>query len=273
MNKDSIIILPWKECLSRSFAYVLLNLKLIFMIIALGVLLTGYEALFGTPLFCSLTMAENCATTQGAYIGVVALTTLFSVYVMTSFSRFIILKDEPRPFSFRFGSRELRVLGYQLLIDVIPGVIVGQVIGILTAYVNMYQDIMLKHLLLIVLIAILAAMIMLSRFSLVLSGAAVENRNMTLKKSFEITRGNSNKIFWGSIVMTLPIIFLMTVLGMAGNIAGESLVLRLIFSAVFLVLIFLNVAVKMSFNAHLYQYFVYFDNKRTEDAEARALEE
>ena len=73
--------------------------------------------------------------------------------------------------------------------------------------------------------------------------------------------------------MTLPIIFLMTALGLAGNIAGESLALRLVFSAVFLLLIFLNVAVKMSFNAHLYQYFVYFDNKRTEDAEARALEE
>ena len=96
---------------------------------------------------------------------------------------------------------------------------------------------------------------------------------MKLKKSFEITKGNSNKIFWGYIVMSLPIIFLMTLLGVAGNLVADSLPLRLCFSAVFLLLIYLNVAVKMSFNAHLYQYFVYFDNKRTEDAEVKALEE
>lgn len=273
MNKENIIILPWQECLSRSFGYFLVNLKTVFSIIILGVLIAGYEAVAGTPLFCSLTQTENCTATQGAYIGVVALTTLFSVYVMVAFARFIILKDTPRPFALRFGGREIKVLGYQLLIDVIPGVIFGQIIGIMAAHINIYQDVMSKQIFLLVLVAILIAMIMLSRLSLVLSAAAVDNENMTLKKSFEVTRGNSNKIFWGNIVITLPIIVLMTVLGFVSNIAADSLVLRLIFSGIFLILIFLNVAVKMSFNAHLYQYFVYFDNKRTEDAEARALDE
>ena len=273
MNKEAIIVLPWLECLNRSFGYFLVNLKTVLAIVVLGLLVVAYEALTETPLFCSMAQIENCTAAPSAYMGVVALTTLFSAYVMVAFARFVILKDRPRPFAFRFGVRELKVLGYQLAIDVIPGVIFGQILGAMVFYMGRHQDIWSKQLFLLVMIGILAAMIMLSRLSLVLSGAAVDNENMSLKKSFEITKGNSNKIFWGYIVMSLPIIFLMTLLGVAGDMVADNLALRLIFSAVFLLLIYLNVAVKMSFNAHLYQYFVYFDNKRTEDAEVKALEE
>lgn len=139
MNKEAIIVLPWLECLNRSFGYFLINLKTVLAIVVLGLLVVAYEALTETPLFCSMAQIENCTAAPSAYMGVVALTTLFSAYVMVAFARFVILKDRPRPFAFRFGVRELKVLGYQLAIDVIPWRYLRTNLGAMVFYMGRHQ--------------------------------------------------------------------------------------------------------------------------------------
>lgn len=107
-----------------------------------------------------------------------------------------------------------------------------------------------------------------SRLFLVFPAIAVDDRKMTLKASFKLAEGNANKIFWGQILMTLPVVLLMALLSIIFKLIGsDGYVVRFVFVLLVFALSFLDSCFKASFFAHIYQYFTFYRDKAEENKE------
>ena len=248
--------LPFWECLRRSFFCVFKNFNALIKIASVWSLLLLYEIFAGFPSLCGL-KEGGCPGERLQNISVV-MVSLASVAVAVAFSRLIILREQPRPFAFSFGRRELKYLACSLLLFlliIVPAVIfMGVFAGILDR-LGINLPVFSLALSLIPLIT----GIICARFFIVLPAVAVDDRDLTLKRAFVLTKGNANKIFWGQALLMLPVIIsvtLLTKLYGALNLSGFGTDLAMAF--LLLGLSFFDAALKASYFSHVYQYFVYF---------------
>ena len=218
------IKLPFWECLRRSFFYAFVNFDAFVKIASVWFLILLYEIFTGFPSLCGL-KDGGCPGATFQNISVV-MVSLASVAVAVAFSRLVILREHVRPFAFSFGRRELKYLaGFSLILSVVP----------------------------------LIAGIVCARFFIVLPAVAVDDRELTMKRAFALTRGNANKIFWGQALMMLPVVITVTLLTMLyGALNLSGFLADLIMAFLLLGLSFFDAALKASYFSHVYQYFVYF---------------
>lgn len=259
MNQNKIISLPFWETIKRSFLYPIVNIGVVMKIIGIWFLLLIYEVANGYPTICKLT-DEGCS---GISQNIAMLLLSFaSISIAVAFSRNVILKTQYDKFTFSFGKKEWKYLGYNLLIILIVAV-PSLLLVVLASYLSSFFRLDITN---YVFIIPLLVTIVCSRFYLVLPATAVGNKSMDLKTSFALTNGNANKIFWGQILLMLPIALILLIISSIFAVIGsDSFIIKFVFVTMVMFLSFFDTCVKAGFYSHIYQYFLFFQDK-TEEA-------
>lgn len=257
-NNSAVIKLPFWETVRRSFMYVLTNMDVYLKVSALGFAILIYEMFTGFPSLCNIN-ETGCSGGWQQNVSIVLLS-LVSIAVVIAYCRVMVLKSPTNYFSLAFGRRELLYLLYNILI-----IAIITLPSLLAIFVFAYLGQMLHFPETVFNLAVLiplAFTIYFSRLFLVLPAVAVDNKELRLKKSFELARGNANKIFWGQFLMMIPAAAVLVLLALVYRIIGtESYVINTVFVVLVLALSFLDSCFKASFYAHIYQYFTFYSAK------------
>lgn len=262
MSKNSFSVsLPFIETIRRSYGYFFGHLELLVKVSAAWfILIWGADVLAGFPSLCSVS-SENCASSEKQILSFVILG-ISSIAVIIAYIRGVVLHIVPAGYgTLEFGKRELNYIGKGILffiIAVIPalflGFFAGFIGGIFQADSRVYAGLSFLSALVCVIIAF--------RFYLAFPAVAVDNREIDFQKSFAITKGNTNKIFWGLVVMMLPgWISLMVLALIYRSLNTDIYLIKMLLAALTLTISFVDVGLKASYLAHLYQYFIYFYQK------------
>ena len=261
-----IINLPLWESIKRTYIYFFVNFKTVVKLSALWVgLVFLCDCLLSFPSLCTGSYCHAWGNKFFMLLQIVAVTA-----VSVSFSRQIILRESKNWRQISLSLKELKYLGYSLLIllliiisAVISGVVTALIFGIdlRTPAVSMPSQSLILYFVLV-----LIATIYSSRLSLILPSIAVENKEMTLLKSFQITQGNSLKLFLGIIFSTLPTMILLMFLGTLMQVLQiEGILGQMLFSFLGISLSLINALLKACYLSHVYQYFMYFYNQQQEE--------
>ncbi len=262
-----IINLPFGESLKRTCLYLVAHFNRVWQLMLIGVvIMTAIDVVLSFPSQCK--EGEQCLGWKSNLNVLAAALTAVSVSV--AFMRQIILKVVPAGFPISFGKREIKFLFYNLMILLIIlaiAFVCGIVYSLLLGDARALQKptALLPFLLIILMIAVV-----LSRLCLVLPAIAADNNDLTFAKAFDMTKGNSNKIFFGMFLTSLPVsvvtLFAGTILQ---TMTIESWTAKLLISAFMSSLSLLNALIKACYLAHIYQYFTYF--YKPEKAESQSV--
>ncbi len=253
---NPIINLPFWETVRRSYIYAAVNFKTFLKLASLWLLvLTAYEILTGFPSLCN--------NEKGACPGIgmtSLLQSLAFILISTAYIRSLVLHRQPKWFSVSFGMPELRYIGYALLIIAViavPSLLFMYTYGVVVGLLRLPQSFGLLMLLFPVIIAVYC-----SRLYLVLPATAVGNKDVDLRKAWNLACGNANKIFWGLLLMTLPIVAGLIVLSVIYNLLPQdNLIIRSVIAFFWVGVTLFDAALKGSFYGHMYQYFMYWDER------------
>ena len=111
------------------------------------------------------------------------------------------------------------------------------------------------------LVVLCAVSICACRLYLMLPAQAVNDTEMSLQKSWHLTRGCGLKIFGGLLLVAIPGVALSIILGQIASAIpsfSDSHVLQIIFTFLAMSVSFFDACLKASFLSHLYQYYMYF---------------
>lgn len=264
------INLPFGETIKRSFSFVLNHFEGFVKISLLwGLIITAFDAIEGFPSLCP-TGAENCASDNKFSLYILSMF-LGGISVAVSYIKYVIERKEyTNFFNLQFGKRELRYI-WALLKLIFACIMLSLIIGLVFGGVatifglgTLKQTSMLMGM-----IGFFFVGMFFSRYFLVFPAIAQDNFEITFKKSFRITKGNINSIFWGMVVMSLPITILNIIFAsLYYAIGSESWIINCLFSFILVMTSLLNDALKASFFAHAYQYFLYFEQKAAQEVQA-----
>ena len=261
-----IINLPLGESIKRTYIYFFVNIKSILKLSALwfGIVFLS-DCLLSFPSLCT---GAYCHAWRNKFFMLLQIVAVTAVSV--SFSRQIILRESKKWRQISLSLKELKYLAYSILIlllivisAIISGVLTALIFGVdlRTPAVNMPSQSLIFYFVLV-----LIATIYSSRLSLILPSVAIENKEMTLLKSFEITQGNSLKLFLGIIFSTLPTMILLMFLGTLMQILQiEGVIGKMLFSFLGISLSLIIALLKACFLSNVYQFFLYFFNLKFED--------
>ncbi len=250
------INLPLEETVRRSFLYAVKNTKLFLKISSIFIVLWGAEILDGLPFLCSIEESYCRDDFSSNMIGI--LLYLASTIISVSTIRHIILKEETQWFHLHFGKNNIRFIGYNLLIAamiIVPTalfIMIGEISATTNASAPMKA---FTHIL--GLLTMIGLGIFCCRLVLIYGGSAINDEEMTLGKSYNLTRGNTLKICFGQVLLSLPMIIAAFLIfsfykTMSWGIIGNS-----IFVFLGILCSFFDSAIKASYYCHLYQYFLY----------------
>ncbi len=258
-NKSEIIKLPFWETIRRSFIYVLARPRLFLQVSAIWFAFLIYEVICGFPSACNFS-PDNCTGSWQQNVAVIFLS-IASIGIVISYCREIILKSPLNYFSKDFIKLGLVYLFYNLvfaLIVAVPGVISVFVFAFIGQMLNLPEPVYL-----VALIFPLAIMIYFSRVLLAFPAVAVGNLQLGFKQSFKMTVGNANKIFWGQLLMMVPVLVALFALTLAYRTVPQAgMATKLVFVGLLYAFSFLNSCLKASFLAHIYQYFTFYDKEK-----------
>lgn len=266
------INLPFWESLKRTYLYAFINFGKILKIgLFWVVLIVLADWAMSFPSQCQA--GQKCLGWQSNLS--MLLATIAAAAVSVAFSREIILKEKRNWLQISFGRREIKYLFYNLLI-LLMIILAAAVLGVfyslimqLTGGVNSAGQLEQPMTLLIYLAAVLAVAVVVSRFCLVLPAVAVDNQKFSFATAFEVSKGNSNKIFLGLFLSSLPVLVaLLAVSAFLQAAPIENWLAKLLISFVLVTLTMLNAILKACYLAHIYQYFIYFYNQRTAEVTA-----
>lgn len=255
------INLPLLETVYRSFFFVLHNINATAKICSVFLILWLIEIATNLPSLCS---ADDtfCRTDITSNI-VAVLQYLAATIASVSMIRYIVLKEETKWFHMRFGINNIKFIGYNILIAlmiIIPSALMIM-IGGATQYAG--SSVFITKLLTSIGIATFIGLcVYCFRLYLVFAGAALNDKNMSLSKSYALTSGNMLKIFMGQIILVIPTIILATIIYKIYNLFEWGYVGKSVFVLLGMALSFFDSVIKASYYSHMYQYFVYFDNKQ-----------
>ena len=261
-----IINLPLWESIKRTYIYFFVNFKTVVKLSALWVGLVFLCDCFLS--FPSLCVGEYCQTLGNKAFMLFEIIAVTAVSV--SFSRQIILRELKDWKQISFGLKEIKYLGYSLLILllIIAAAIISGLVTALAFGVDLKMPAVQlpPQALSLYFILVIIASVYSSRLSLILPSVAVESKDMTLVQSFKITKGNSLKLFAGIILSTLPVMILLMLLGTIMRILQiEGFIGQVIFSFLGISLSLINAMLKACYLSHAYQYFMYFYNQQQEE--------
>lgn len=256
-----IIRLPFWETVRRSFGFVFGNPGLFFKVTLGWYAIAIFEIFTDFPTVCNMN-EQNCANDWAEKIAMV-LISFASIAIVIAYCRVLILNMKVGRVYFSFGRRGLIYLVYNialLFIIAVPSAISIAIVGYVLSLIKTPDYAYILLALLPLIFAIIGV-----RLFLVLPAIAVDNKQMTMRQSFRITKGNGNKIFWGQVLMSVPMVVLAILMGIVFQFIGyDSWLLKLGFVLVFMILTYLDAALKASFYAHIYQYFMYYSKKKEE---------
>ena len=246
-----MINLPFGESLKRTYLYVFANFGKAMKICSFWiVLMLAADVLMSFPSQCR--EGQNCIGWQSNVS--MLLSVIASAAVSVSFARTVILKEEYDWFRISLGGRELKYLLFSLLILLLmlaAALIVGVVLAWLWQMFNpgsvgvRHPGYLGTYFLSVLVIAAFA-----SRLCLALSAVAV-------------------KIFLGLILSTFPVMVLLLLTGnLAQGIFADSWMGKFVVSALVVFFSALNAVFKSCYLAHIYQYFLYFYNRRPQEESA-----
>lgn len=263
MNKNSFSAsLPLGEAVRRSLGYAIGHFDQLVKVSAVWFLLVWCaDVLAGFPSLCSLN-SEDCASVEKQILSFVILG-VSSIAVIVAYVRCIVLRVVPNGYrTFDFGKRELNYIGKGILFFAIVavsafllGFVSGFIGGFFPADTVVYDKLPL--------FAALVCIMFGFRFYLAFPAVAVDNKEIGFQKSFAITKGNTNKIFWGLVVIMLPgWISLIVLMLVYRGLNTDIYLIKMLFATLTLIISFADAGIKASYWAHLYQYFIYFYQKR-----------
>ncbi len=243
------IILPFGETLARTFNYFCQNFYDMFKITSIGI-----------PVFLVAFVLGAFIPSQTVMEFLLNLVSIIlNMYISVAVCRRVLLHEKKGWFSFGLGIRELRYFGYTMLLGIMAFAIILVAVMIFVPLTNLiskpYQDILAV---IIVGIVGISALLAVSRMVLVLPAVAVDNLELGLKTSWELTRGNAWRLLIGQtliellgVVIYLPLLLLV-----------NTPILMLIYSFLMLILALALTTLKGIFYAHAYQYFSYWQSKK-----------
>lgn len=262
MNKKSFSVnLPLGEAVRRSFGYVFSDFGLLVKISALWFLLLWLIDIWaGFPSLCSL--SNEACRGGGKQILSFAALSLASFAVVIAYIRCIVLHLVPEGYgTLNFGKRELLYIGKVLVligIIAVPAFLFGVLAGFIGALLQVEAAVSVRLPLLGAFICLFVSF----RFYLAFPAVAVDNKEIGFQKSFRLTKGNNNKIFWGFVVIMLPGWLSLIALALIfRSLNSDMYLVKMLFATLTLIISFIDVGIKASYLAHLYQYFIYFYQK------------
>lgn len=261
-NKDIIINLPLGETLRRCFSYFTTHIVSLTQISFVWFLiLLTYDTLSGFPSLCSLNQ-KLCNDGTAENISFLALS-ISSIAVAIAYMRQIVLNEKADGvMHINFGKRELKYIWTGLLFVLIVAAImfvVMSVFSVLATLLHINEN-LFSFMFFLVLLFILA---LCSRLLLVFPAVALDDENMNFVKSFKITKGNTLKIFLGQIILMLPILIFLFILSYCFNLLeSNNILIKVMFTLCLFILSFIDAGLKATFFAHIYQYFMYFYQKK-----------
>ena len=263
---DHIVKLPFFETVKRSFMYVFYNFEIYVRLLALGGIVLVYEMLTNFPLLCSF-RSGGCSESLAQGISSLLLM-LVSVAVAVGYCRSVILKKAPLDI---FNREFLRQGIFYVLFSIIFSlfvVVLFLVFVFLYGIISALSGFELPQQILpfFVLAVLFLSLLPLSGLFLVFPAIAVNDPQISIRKyrnAMLLVKGNLNAVFWGQLVMMIPGFVMMYVL-MVGYIyiGSDNYLTNIIFAALVLALSFLDSCFKASFYSHIYQFFVYYRDKK-----------
>ncbi len=256
MNNNQIIKFPLGEVLKRSFYLVFVRGKDFFKAASFWYWLVLVEVLLGYP-----TLAEGLDIRANMIkVASALLVSIAGAGIGTEVCRGIIAKDnEFGLFKPAFNERSLRYWGYNLLIGLMFVLSLFVCLSILLPGGRYLPTAVLTILVLLFSFGIGAVCF---RFYLVLPAQAINDKTMTLKHSWLLTKGNTLKLLAGIITISIPGVVLSVLLGnFSRMIPGfdESNLWRIVFTLLALSVSFLDAVLKASFLSHVYQYLTFYE--------------
>ena len=264
MNNSRIII-PFWELIRRSLSYVVFNYTILLRLMIIPVLL----------MFSLQLLLKQNVISQFVILIVMS-------YLGVGCCRRVVLNEAPELTSEYFRNMLIYLLRYMgiTLLMIIPGIIVlgiiyssgddstrSAVVDVWGGRSNLETGI---NVLFWPLMAILVAAVYCARLRISLAGAAVNDQDIDIRQSFVLTEGNTWRIFGGMLITGLPVQIMYIILMQISAILPQSNVMILVILLVSAFLSGIDICIKASYDAHMYQYFAYFYHKQIEDAEAAA---
>ena len=265
-TNNNIAKLPFFETIKRSFLYVFYNHEIYTKLLSLGGIVLIYEMFTDFPLLASFREVDYGNSWTQTVSSLLLL--LVSVAIVVGYCRSVILKNQPLDiFNRQFLRQSVFYILFSLIFSLfvmISFFIIVFSYGIITSMLGIaLPQSILPFFILVLLFALL---IPLSGLFLVFPAIAVNDSDLGIKKyrnAMKLAKGNLNAIFWGQIVMMIPGFLVMYVLMITYNyIASDSYIVNLIFAGLVLALSFLDSCFKASFYSHIYQFFVYYRDKK-----------
>jgi hypothetical protein len=130
-----------------------------------------------------------------------------SISIVVAWHRLIVLR-QPVASPFPVGLLDILRYGWRVVVVFSPMMLVGAVAagafyGVLPA-AEAERKALAPFVGLIAFIGIFTAILLLGRLFVALPATAVGDRTMTLWHTWQVTKGNSWRIFWGSVFCTMP---------------------------------------------------------------------
>lgn len=262
------INLPMFETVYRSFTCVLKNFKPFLKICSFFIVLWFIELATNLPSLCSADEAYCRTDSIGKIMTFIHY--LAATIVSVSVIRFIILKENTSWFHVRFGKNNIKFIAYNILIALM--IIIPSALMIMIGGAAKYSGsslIATKFFASLGILTFIGLCIYCFRLCLVYAGSAIYDKSMTLSKSHTLTSGNMFKIFFGQVLLVIPTIILVTIVYKVYTLTEWNYTGKSIFVLIGILLSFFDSAVKASYYSHMYQYFIYFSNKKAATPQAK----
>ncbi len=258
MDGNQIKKIPFWETVGRSFKYVLKNRSLLKTCALVALCLTIFQAALGMPILCSIDN-ELCQTGFKNALNVLIMA-LTSVAIIINYCRTIILKADIDFISLSFWKRMILYIFASICLSLL---ISFPTILVLTLFIIIKMPVAVMYSL--VFLFIFGFSILLAPIFLVFPAISVDNRELRkYSKVYELVKGNKTAVFFGQFVLMMPYWILISMLTLFYVNFGSGLyVSKLILCAIIVILAVLDAALKGAYFAHIYQFFTFYDKKRT----------
>ena len=259
MKAEATKKLPFWETVGRSFKYVLKNGKLLKAGAMLALCIIIFEIAMGLPLLCAID-SNQCQKGAKNIINIIAIA-LVSIGIIINYCRVIILKAPVDFISLSFWKRMLKysltsiMLSVFISIPTIVSIVIMVMLGISdhTLYMMSFSMTLLFG-------------VLFAPIYLMFPAISVDNKEaINFKKVYQLAKGNKMPIFFGQFILMTPYWLLATMYGVFyGMMDTNSYIIKLISSAIILLLGLIDAALKGAFFAHIYQFFTYYSKKKNQ---------
>lgn len=250
--------LPLIETVTRSFKYFFENFSLYARLATLGFVVVLFDMFTNFPTLCAM-RGIDCAQTWQQSASTFLLM-LISVAAIILYCRNVVYKTTAMGWGSFLRSMALYILFsiFMVLLIAVPSIILMILYGMI--FPNAGNHVILDKLILFIplLIAIAAAPVFL-----IFPAIAVKDKTFSLKKVFQLAKGNSNRIFWGQFLMMVPCGIIILLLNWLYKVIGvDNYLLNEAFIIVVIAVSLADSCLKASFYAHIYQFFKYQEQKK-----------